>query len=71
MKHCSHILYASSDATMYRLFGIGYCDSILLMGDYQKKNIMTLETQRGIAKKEMVTVGCPYLDALAKKLSRC
>lgn len=53
---------------MYRLFGIGYCDSILLMGDYQKKNIMTLETQRGIAKKEMVTVGCPYLDALAKKI---
>lgn len=37
----------------------------------RKKNIMTLETQRGIAKKEMVTVGCPYLDALAKKLSRC
>jgi hypothetical protein len=68
VKHYAHILHAASDATMYRLFGIDYFDSVLLTGDYQGKDIRTLESQRGIATKELVTVGCPYLDTLNKKM---
>lgn len=68
VRHYAHILHAASDATMYRLFGIDYYDSVLLTGDYQKHDIQELETQRGIAHKELVTVGCPYLDTLAQKL---
>lgn len=68
VKHYAHIIHMASDATMYRLFGIDYFDSVLLSGDYQKKDIQTLEEQRGITKKELVTVGCPYLDTLQQKI---
>jgi len=39
VKHYSHILHAPSDATMYRLFGFDYFDSVLLTGDYQAEDI--------------------------------
>lgn len=68
VKHYAHILHAPSDATMYRLFGIDYFDSILLSGDYQKNDIRKLEEQRDITKKDLVVVGCPYLDTLKQKL---
>ncbi len=68
VKHYAHILHAPSDATMYRLFGIDYFDSVLLSGDYQKKDIRLLEQQRGINEKELTVVGCPYLDTLKEKM---
>lgn len=68
VKNYAHILHGASDATMYRLFGIDYFDSVLLTGDYQKKDIQTLENQRGIQKK-IVTVGCTYLDVSAEKIA--
>lgn len=68
VKHYAHVLHAASDATMYRLFGIDYFDSVLLSGDYQKNDIITLEKQRDIKAKELVTVGCPYLDTLNDKI---
>jgi hypothetical protein len=68
VKHYSHVLHAASDATMYRLFGIDYFDSILLTGDYQKTDIRLLEKQRNLKEKELVTVGCTYLDTLNSKI---
>lgn len=68
VKHYSHILHAPSDATMYRLFGIDYFDSILLTGEYQKEDIRTLESRRNISEKELVVVGCPYLETLQEKI---
>ena len=68
VKHYAHVLHAASDATMYRLFGIDYFDSVLLSGDYQKNDIIILEKQRDIKSKELVTVGCPYLDTLNEKI---
>jgi len=68
VKHYSHILHAPSDATMYRLFGIDYFDSILLTGDYQVEDIRALEHQRNIPEKQLVTVGCSYLDVYAEKI---
>lgn len=68
VKHYAHVLHMASDATMYRLFGIDYFDSVLLSGDYQKKDIRLLEEKRGLPAKELVTVGCPYLDVLQTKL---
>ncbi len=68
VKHYAHILHAPSDATMYRLFGIDYFDSVLLSGDYQKSDIRLLEKQREIKEKELAVVGCPYLDTLKEKM---
>jgi len=68
VKHYAHILHAPSDATMYRLFGLDYFDSVLLTGDYQAEDIRTLERQRNISEKKLITVGCTYLDVYAEKL---
>ena len=67
--HYSHVLHMPNDATTYRLFGLDYFDSVLLSGDYQKEDIRTLEQMRGINEKQLVTVGCTYLDVLSDKMS--
>jgi hypothetical protein len=66
VRHYAHILHAPSDATMYRMFGIDYFDSILLTGDYQTRDIRALEKLRGLPEKQLVTVGCTYLDVYAE-----
>ncbi len=66
VKTYIHILHAPTDATLYRLFGIDYFDCILLTGDYQKKDIRALEKLRHLPEKELVTVGCTYLDVLSQ-----
>jgi hypothetical protein len=68
VKHYSHVLHAPSDATMYRMFGIDYFDSILLTGNYQAKDIRALEKQRNLPEKQLFTVGCTYLDVYADRI---
>ena len=68
VRHYSHVLHMPNDATTYRLFGLDYFDSVLLTGDYQKTDLQYLENARNITKKELVTVGCSYLDILAEKI---
>ena len=68
VKHYSHVLHMPNDATTYRLFGLDYFDSVLLTGDYQKEDIRTLEKQRGINEKQLITVGCPYLDVYKENI---
>jgi len=68
VKHYSHILHIPCDATLYRLFGLDYFDSVLLTGDYQAEDIRFLERQRNISEKKLITVGCTYLDVYAEKI---
>jgi len=68
VKHYAHILHAPSDATMYRLFGIDYFDSVLLTGDYQAEDIRSLEKQRNLPEKILLSVGCTYLDVYAERI---
>lgn len=68
VKHYAHIRHGTGDATMYRMFGLDYFDSVLLTGDYQKEDLRTLEKMRGIKEKELVTVGCTYLDVLYDRM---
>ncbi len=70
VKHYAHILHAPSDATMYRLFGLDYFDSVLLTGDYQGEDIRFLEKLRGLPEKKLVTVGCSYLDVYLSKIKQ-
>jgi hypothetical protein len=67
VRHYSHVLHAPSDATMYRLFGLDYFDSVLLTADYQAADIRILEQQRMLKPKQLVTVGCTYLDVFVEK----
>ncbi|MCK9471602.1 MAG: CDP-glycerol glycerophosphotransferase family protein [Bacilli bacterium] len=64
VKHYSHILHAVTDATTYRLFGLDYFDSVLLTGEFQKRDLRLLEQQRNTKEKELVVVGSTYLDVL-------
>ena len=64
-----HIPHASSDITLYRMFGIDYYDALLLSGDYQCEDIRALEAQRGLPAKELVKVGIPYMDEMAARLA--
>ena len=67
VKHYSHILHMPSDPATYRMFGLDFFDSVLLTGDWQKADIRYLEKLRGIPQKNLVTVGCTYLDVLKQK----
>lgn len=69
VKHYAHVVHATGDATLYRLFGVDYFDSVLLTGDYQMADLRQLEEQRGLPAKELVSVGCPYLDVLQEKIA--
>lgn len=68
VKHYSHIFHSPGDPTMYRLFGIDYFDSILCTGDYQFADIRTMEEQRNLPAKDLLTVGCTYLDVFKEKM---
>ena len=68
VKHYSHIRHSADEPVKYELFGMDYFDSILLSGsDFQINDIRKLEQHRNIPEKQLVTVGCPYLDEYAKK----
>ena len=66
-----HIPHASSDITLYRMFGIDYYDALLLSGDYQCEDIRELERIRDLPAKELVKVGIPYMDEMAARLEKC
>jgi CDP-glycerol glycerophosphotransferase (TagB/SpsB family) len=51
------------------MFGLDYFDAVLLTGEYQAKDIRFLEQLRGLREKELVTVGCTYLDFFAVKIA--
>ena len=64
-----HMLHAAGDVTGYKMFGIDYYDAVLLSGEYQVKDIRTLEKQRNLPAKELVKVGIPYMDEMVKRLN--
>ncbi len=66
-----HIPHAASEITLYRMFGIDYYDAILLSGEYQARDVRGLEKLRGLPEKELVKIGIPYMDEMAKRLAEC
>lgn len=67
VKYYVHIPHAANDITLYRMFGIDYYDAVLLSGDYQVKELRELEALRNIKERELVKVGIPYMDEMAKR----
>ena len=70
VEYYIHIPHASSDITLYRMFGIDYYDAILLSGEYQIKQIRELEKLRNLPEKELEIVGIPYMDEMKKRLDK-
>ena len=67
IQYYVHIPHAANDITLYRMFGLDYYDAVLLSGDYQIESLRKLERMRNLPAKEMVKVGIPYMDEIAKR----
>ena len=68
VEYYVHIPHATSDITLYRMFGIDFYDALLLPGEYHIGQIRKLEELRELPEKECVIVGTPYMDEMKKRL---
>ena len=68
VKHYSHIFHCLDEGTGYRLFGLDYYDSVLLNFKKSEEYIRELENKRHLPAKELVVVGSPFMDSMAKSL---
>ncbi|MBR0155691.1 MAG: CDP-glycerol glycerophosphotransferase family protein [Treponema sp.] len=65
-----HIPHSAGDLASYRMFGLDHYDAVLTTGENQINFIRKIESLRpAIAKKELVAVGCTYLDENQKRLA--
>ena len=69
VKHYCHVVHMINDATTYKRYGLDYYDSVLLSGEWQGEDIRYLEKLRGLPPKQLVTVGCSYLDVQKERLA--
>ena len=63
-----HILHAANGTVMYRMFGTDHYDAFILSGDYQVKEVRTMEEMRNIKPREIALCGIPYMDEMKKRL---
>lgn len=63
-------MHETGSALLYRMFGIDFYDTILLTGPFQTEAIRQLERVWGDSPKEVIVVGCPYMDELKKRLDK-
>lgn len=54
----------------HTMFDLDYFDTIMLTGDYQGRDVRKLEKIRGLPEKELITVGCTYLDEAHEKIAK-
>ena len=64
-----HMLHAASEVAGYHMFGIDYYDALLLSGEYQVRDVRALEKLRELPAKELVKIGIPYMDDMARRLA--
>ena len=70
VKHYCHIPHSTDECSNYEMFALDYYDSVLVSGGcFQTNAIQKLEKARKLPAKQLITVGCPYLDEHYKKLS--
>lgn len=70
VQYYVHMPHAASEITLYRMFGIDYYDAILLSGEYQARDIRSLEQLRELPEKELVKIGIPYMDEMVARLKQ-
>ena len=64
VKWYVHVLHAANGVTSYRMFGTDYYDALLLSGEYQIRDVRSLETLRHLPATECVLAGLPHMDAI-------
>ena len=62
-----HLMHGAGDALCYKMFGLDEFDAVLTVGSHQADEIRKLESVWHDKPKEIVLVGEPHMDFLAKK----
>ena len=70
VKKYVHVVHSLSDIHGYKLYSFDYYDTILVSGSSQEKSLRHLEKTRGTTRKEILKLGCPYLDNLVDRASK-
>jgi hypothetical protein len=65
-----YVPHYTTDFLTHTMFDLDYFDAILLTGDFQGNDIRKIEKLRSLREKELITVGCTYLDVSMKKIER-
>lgn len=63
-----HMQHAANDISGYRMFGVDYFDAVMLSGEYQVQEVRDLEKLRNLPEKDLIKIGIPYMDEMAKRL---
>lgn len=69
VQYYVHMLHSAGGVLGYRMFGIDYYDAILISGEHQAEEVRYLEKIRGLPAKDLVKIGIPYMDEMAKRLA--
>lgn len=70
VKQYVHVVHSLSDIHGYKLYSFDYYDTILVSGSSQEESLRCLEKIRGTIRKEIVRLGCPYLDNLVSRANK-
>ena len=62
-----HVKHGVETNAGYRMFGLDFYDAVLLPGERLGGEVREIEHLRGIPEKELVVVGCTYLDAMMER----
>ena len=65
-----HIYHDIAGGLSYRMFGIDFYDIIFTVSELQNECIREIEHKRNIKEKELIIVGCTYIDELIKKYEK-
>lgn len=68
VQYYVHMQHAANDISGYRMFGVDYFDAVMLSGEYQVQEVRDLEKIRGLPEKDLIKIGIPYMDEMAKRL---
>nr|WP_304956288.1 CDP-glycerol glycerophosphotransferase family protein [uncultured Acetatifactor sp.] len=68
VQYYVHMQHAANDISGYRMFGVDYFDAVMLSGEYQVQEVRDLEKIRGLPQKDLIKIGIPYMDEMAKRL---
>lgn len=68
VQYYVHMQHAANDISGYRMFGVDYFDAVMLSGEYQVQEVRDLEKLRNLPEKDLIKIGIPYMDEMAKRL---
>lgn len=68
VQYYVHMQHAANDISGYRMFGVDYFDAVMLSGEYQVQEVRDLEKLRELPEKDLIKIGIPYMDEMAKRL---